>query len=117
MDYNTLLGVIGGLGIGTLVNSIASNIMAKKAKRNERLYEEKRTAYLGLLSAFHKAAVSPSDEASKEYALWQTQCTLFGSDKVAYYAQMIVDTNDSPGAERSKAFEGLLSAMKADLIK
>jgi hypothetical protein len=117
MDYNTLLGIIGGLGLGTLLNSVVSSLIAKKTKRNERLYEEKRTAYLGLLSALHKAAVKPSNESSKEYALWQTQCSLFGSDKVAYYAQMIVDTNDSPRPERDKAFKGLIEAMRSDLSK
>jgi hypothetical protein len=117
MDYNTLLGIIGGLGIGTLLNSVISNLMTKKAKQNERLYEEKKSAYLGLLTAFHKAAVKPSTEASKEYALWQTHCSLFGSDKVACYAQKIVDTNDGPRSERDKAFKGLIDAMRADLAK
>ena len=117
MDYNTLLGVIGGLGIGTLLNSIISNLMTKKAKQNELLYEEKKSAYLGLLTALHKAAVKPSTEASKEYALWQTHCSLFGSDKVTYYAQKIVDTNDSPRSERDIAFKGLIDAMRADLTR
>lgn len=117
MDYNTLLGIIGGLGIGILLNSVISNLMAKKAKQNERLYEEKKSAYLGLLTALHKAAVKPSAEASKEYALWQTHCTLFGSDKVAYYAQKIVDTNDGPRSERDMAFNKLIESMRNDLSK
>ncbi|KXU78577.1 hypothetical protein [Aeromonas enteropelogenes] len=117
MDYTLISGIVGGLGIGTLLNSIISNVIARSAKRTDRLYEEKRNAYLGLLDALHKAAVHPSDAASKEFALWQTRCNLFGSEEVSRYTQRIIDTNDGPRSERNDAFDGLLKAMKTDLAK
>ncbi|AIJ09268.1 hypothetical protein [Edwardsiella anguillarum] len=117
MDYNTLLGIIGGLGIGTILNSIMSNFLAKKTKQKERLYEEKKSAYLGLLSAIHKAAAMPSETTAKEYALWQTHCSLFGSPEVALFAQKMIDTNDGPSTKRHEAFDGLIQAMRSDLAK
>ncbi|MFM5335655.1 hypothetical protein ACET97_03830 [Aeromonas enteropelogenes] len=117
MDYTLISGIVGGLGIGTLLNSIISNVIARSAKRTDRLYEEKRNAYLGLLDALHKAAVHPSDATSKEFALWQTRCNLFGSEEVSRYTQRIIDTNDGPRSERNDAFDGLLKAMKTDLAK
>ncbi|HIA4050776.1 TPA: hypothetical protein ACWQB8_004728 [Escherichia coli] len=117
MDYNMILGIVGGLGIGTMLNSTITNLLNKKSKKEERLYEEKRKAYLGLLSSIHKSAVSPSDEASKEYALWQTHCSLFGSKQVTHYAQKIVDTNDGPREERNNAFNKLIESMRNDLSK
>jgi len=110
-----ILPLIAGLGIGSLLKSIADHFMARRATANDRWYQDKREAYLGLLSALHKAAIHPSDEHSKDYALWQTHCDLFGSANVSKYAQQIVDTNDSPIAERNDAFRNLIEAMKTDL--
>lgn len=100
-----------------MLNSIVSNLLIKNQKTQERIYEEKRNAYIGLLNALHKAAVAPSNETSKEYALWQTQCVLFGEKEVSHYAQLIVDTNDGPQQKRNEAFNNLISAMRKDLRK
>lgn len=117
MDYTLISGIVGGLGFGTLINTAYSDWRTRAAKRTDRLYEEKRNAYLGLLDALHKAAVEPSDAASKAFALWQTRCNLFGSEEVSLYAQRIIDTNNGPRSERNEAFNGLLKAMKTDLAK
>ena len=112
---NWFLPMIAGLGIGSLLNSIALHFMTRRASARDRWYQEKREAYLGLLNSLHEAAVRPSDESSKAYALWQTRCELFGSKDVSKYAQEIVDTNDSPRTERNAAFRNLIEAMKNDL--
>ena len=67
------------------------------------------------LNALHEAAVHPTDEHSKNYALWQTRCELFGSMDVAKFARQIVDTNDSPRVERNEVFRNLIDAMRRDL--
>jgi hypothetical protein len=113
MDW--ILPLIAGLGIGSLLKSVADHFMTRRATSSDRWYEEKREAYLGLLTALHQAAVSASDKASKDYALWQTRCDLFGSKDVSKYAQRIVDTNDSSREERNEAFRNLIEAMKSDL--
>lgn len=110
-----ILGLIGGLGIGTLVTSIATHFMGRSAAASDRWYQERREAYLGLLSALHDAAVRPSDEHAKAYALWQTRCQLFGSPDVSKYAQRLVDTNDGPREERGEAMRSLIDAMRTDL--
>jgi len=110
-----ILPLIAGLGIGSLLKSIADHFMIRRASAHDRWYQEKREAYLGLLKSLHDAAVNPSDENSKTFALWQTRCELFGSKDVAKYAQAIVDTNDGPRERRNEAFKNLLEAMKADL--
>ncbi len=110
-----ILPLIAGLGIGSLLTSIANHFMMRRASVNDRLYQEKRTAYLGLLDALHNAAVQPSDENSKAYALWQTRCALFGSTEVMAAAQEMVDTNDAQMEKRNVAFHKLLRAMRVDL--
>ncbi|MBB4569046.1 hypothetical protein [Rhizobium leucaenae] len=113
MDW--VLPLIGGLGIGSLLKSVIDNFNSRRAVMKDRLYQEKREAYLGLLGALHKAAVQPSDENSKDFALWQTRCQLFGSPDAARFAQAIVETNDRPRSERESAFSGLIESMRDDL--
>lgn len=113
MEISVITALIGGLGIGTLLNSFFNAYNDKKKQQSNRLYEEKRNAYIGLLEALHDAAVNPSNAASKKYALWQTRCSLFGAKDVISFAQKMVDTNDM--TERDKAFNGLLESMRKDL--
>ncbi|MCB5278871.1 MAG: hypothetical protein LHW59_05055 [Candidatus Cloacimonetes bacterium] len=115
MSYLSLLiTLIGGIGIGSVIQVVIANRARKKELFENRTYKEMRNSYIGLLNSLHNAAVNPSDKSSKEYALWQTRVELFGSSKVSKYVQDIIDTN--PGSqERNVAFNSLISSMRADL--
>lgn len=89
--------------------------MDRKHKWEERFYEQKKSAYLGLLEAWRDASVHPSKSASNNYALYQVQCELFGSDDVAKYSRELIETNDGPREDRDRAVAGLIEAMKVDL--
>ena len=117
MEINTVTALLGGLGLGSLLNSLVTHFTTQKSKKEQRRYEEKKAAYLGLFTSLHDAAVSPSDENSKAYALWQAKCQIFGSNEVAKFAQEIIDTNDGPRDLRHVAFEKLLEAIRQDLDK
>lgn len=112
-----ILPLIGGLGIGSLLTSIVSYYLNKRVSFEARNYQEKREAYLGLLGALHKAAVSPSDLNSKDFALWQTRVNLFGSLQVSNAVEGIIATNDGPRSEREKFFKILIDEMRLDLSK
>lgn len=111
----SLILLLGGLGIGSLLTIIAQYYLNRKQQLQTQLYEDKRNAYINLLGSLHSAAVEPSDKNSKEFALWQTHCQLFGSIDVAKYAQNMVDTNDGPRELRDIAFKSLVEAMRNDL--
>ncbi|MBK7845657.1 MAG: hypothetical protein IPJ71_18585 [Bdellovibrionales bacterium] len=113
MDW--ILPLVGGLGIGSMLTRLIEHFLVKSMSKQNRFYQEKREAYLGLLSALHAAAVSPSNENSKNYALWQTRVELFGAAEVAKSAQGIVDTNDGPRETRDLHFKNLVQEMKKDL--
>jgi hypothetical protein len=117
VDTDWFLPLIAGLGLGSVIKSIADHFMSRRASEHDRWYQEKREAYTGLLNALHDAAVKPSDANAKAFALWQTRCELFGSPEVAKFAQQIVDTNEGPRAARDAAYRGLIEAMKTDLRK
>ncbi|QGP49941.1 hypothetical protein PsalN5692_01396 [Piscirickettsia salmonis] len=62
MEVNTILAIFGGLGVGSLLNTLITHFTNQKSKKEERRYEEKKTAYVGLLTSIHDAAISASDE-------------------------------------------------------
>lgn len=114
MEWGTLLGVFG---IGAIFKTILDAVLSTKKEKAALQYKEKREAYLGLLDALHKAAVSPSDENSKAFALWQTRVSIFGSQEASNAVQGIVDTNDGPRESRNVHFDNLLKAIKEDLAR
>ena len=110
-----VLTLIGGLGIGSLLTSLITHVITRRATTTDRWYQEKREAYLGLLTSLREAAVCPSNENAKTYALWQMRCDLFGSPAVSKYAQRMIDTTNEPREERADALRNLIEAMKLDL--
>ena len=114
MEWGTLLGVFG---IGAIFKTVIDAFLSSKKDKASLQYKEKREAYLGLLDALHKAAIAPSDENSKAFALWQTRVSIFGSLDASQAVQGIIDTNDGPRDERNKHYSNLLKAIKEDLNK
>ncbi|EHL32313.1 hypothetical protein [Legionella drancourtii] len=117
METNTILALLGGMGVGSLINNMITHYTNQKSKQKERRYEEKKAAYIGLLTSLHDAALNPSEKTAKSYALWQAKCQIFGSEKVTRFTQAIVDTNDGPKKDRETAFNLLLTAIQQDLDK
>jgi len=114
-NLDWLLPLVGGLGIGAIFKSIVDYLLSKNATKKKAQYTEMREAYLGLLNALHKAAVEPSNQNSKEFALWQTKVQLFGSEAVAKSVQGIIDTNDGPRSKRDAFFNEMVAEMRKDL--
>lgn len=116
MDLASIMGgILGGIGIGSIVQNYLNHLLNRKSDIAKRLYQEKREAYLGALDALHLAAVSPSDKNSKNFALWQTRIQLFGNENVAEAVQGIIDTNGGPIDRRTEFFQNMIVEMKRDL--
>ncbi|MFZ6846207.1 hypothetical protein [Undibacterium sp. RuTC16W] len=113
MDW--ILPLIGGLGLGAVIKSIIDFFLNKNTARQKIRYTEMRDAYLGLLDALHKAAIEPSDKASKDFALWHIRVQLFGSENVSNAVQGMIDTNSSPKDERDHFYKKMISEMTKDL--
>jgi hypothetical protein len=109
-----LLAGLGGLGIGSVLATIANHFMSRRASVNDRWYQEKREAYLGLLNA-----LEPGGDDARGYRLWNARCALFGSSEVLKYAKEVDETPYSADAERNAArkaaFQNMLGAMRDDL--
>jgi hypothetical protein len=109
-----IIPLLTAFGLGSIVTAFVQYWLGNKSKEDERRFREKQAAYVGLLEAYHRAAVEGTDEASKLFAYWQMRCDLVGSKDVRIAIQKIVDTNDDREG-RTKADNELKIAMRADL--
>ena len=111
MDW---IALIAAAGIGSMLTTFVQSWLSDKRANAERFYQERRTAYLGLLDALRQVAVESTDEAQKNFAYWQLRCQVFGPLEVQQTLQEIVRTNDDP-AGRSKAIDAFIRSIRNDL--
>lgn len=109
-----LIPLLTAFGLGSIVTALIQSWLALRSKRDDRRFQEKQTAYLGLLEAYHRAAVEGTDETSKAFAYWQMRCELVGAEAVRDAIRRIVETNDDRPA-RERADHDMKKAMRADL--
>lgn len=109
-----LISLITAFGLGSVVTTFIQSWLSLKAAHGERSFREKQAAYVGLLEAYHRAAVEGTDEAAKYFAYWQMRCDLVGSVKVRNAIRRVVETNDDR-FERNQAHDILKDALREDL--
>lgn len=109
-----LVPLLTAFGLGSIVTALIQAWLARNSMKDERSFREKQAAYVGLLEAYHRAAVEGTDEAAKHFAYWQMRCELVGSSAVRDAIGRIVETNDDR-AGRDKAHNDMNEAMRADL--
>ncbi|MEP2716503.1 hypothetical protein [Pseudophaeobacter sp.] len=91
--------------------------MSSRAKNTERSFQERKEAYVGLLEAYHQAAIAHTgnqEAAAKNFAYWQLRCEIVGPRAVRDAIKEIVLTNDDR-KKRSLAHEELKSSTRRDL--
>lgn len=109
-----ILSLITAFGLGSIVTALIQSWLARKSMKDERSFREKQAAYVGLLEAYHRAAVEGTDETSKAFAYWQMRCELVATADVRDAIRRIVATNDDR-AGRERADNDMKEAMRADL--
>ncbi|MFA5988427.1 MAG: hypothetical protein WC803_02330 [Sphingomonas sp.] len=114
MDMSQFVSLTTAFGLGSIVTALIQSWLSRRTIKDERSFKEKQAAYVGLLEAYHRAAVEGTDEAAKHFAYWQMRCELVGSSYVRDAIRRIVETNKDP-AGRKKADEDMKAAMRADL--
>ncbi len=111
---NDWLALLGAFGLGSIFTSLVQSWLSSKRALKQRSFDERKEAYVGLLEAYHRAAVEGSDESSKNFAYWQMRCEIVAPENVRQAIQEIIDSNiDRKG--RSRAHENLKTSMRRDL--
>jgi hypothetical protein len=114
MSGDAVIGLIGAFGLGSFVTNLAQNILTRRQRIHDRNFEEKKAAYVGLLEAYHLAAIERTEVAGKHFAYWQVRCDLVAPAAVREATAQIVATNDNREG-RIKAQNRLIKAMRVDL--
>lgn len=109
---NTLVA----FGLGSILTAVVQYFFSEKSKRKTLLFQEKKEAFVGLLEAYHAAAVEPSEKASKNFAYWQIRCELICSRESKAAIEEIVNSNDNP-EWRMTAHKRLKECLSKDLRK
>jgi hypothetical protein len=105
---------ISAFGFGAVVTAIIQAWLTRRIEVSKRDFQEKKECYVGLLEAYHRAAIEKSDEASKNFAYWQMRCELVSPKEVRQAIQAIIDTNENPQA-RNIAHENLKKQLRIDI--
>lgn len=114
MNINDLIPLLTAFGLGSIVSVLIQTWLQRRGKIDDRNFSEKKEACIGLLEAYHKAAVEPSEAASKNFAYWQMRCELVAPEKVRLAIEDTVSTSDDVG-KRYVAHSKLKSALRRDL--
>ena len=109
-----VLPLLTAFGLGSIATALVQSWLSQRSKRDDRSFREKQAAYVGLLEAYHRAAVEGTEEAGKHFAYWQMRCELVAPATVRDSIRRIVQTNDDR-AGRERADRDMREAMRADL--
>lgn len=108
------LSILTAFGVGSIVTALIQAWLSQRSKKDERSFCDKRAAYIGLLEAYHRAAVEGIDDAAKNFAYWQIRCEVVAPEYVREAIKRIIETNEDRIA-RSEAHEALKAALRRDL--
>lgn len=114
LETTTILSLFAAFGLGSMLTAALQAFLADKTRSKERRFEERKSAYIGLLEAYHRAAVENTELAAKNFAYWQMRCELVAPAEVRLAISKIVETNDNPEA-RHIAHENLKNTLRASL--
>jgi len=112
MDYIELISAagIGGI-VGSLLTTIIQAWLQNKQLHADRVFQEKKEAYIGLLEAY-KVATQKGYDNEKEFAYWSVRCELVASAEII---ALIETMKTSDYVIQDKAFKGLKTALRKDL--
>ncbi|MBL7237463.1 MAG: hypothetical protein JJK57_12960 [Komagataeibacter hansenii] len=111
---SNFVALLTAFGLGSIVSALIQARVTYSTKEDDRKFDEKQKAFIGLLEAFHKAASEGNDDKTKSFWYWQIRCDLVASKPVRDAISRIVETNDDLD-ERIKAVQNLKNAMRKDL--
>ena len=112
MDLSSFGILLGGLGIGSLLTSFLQARWERSREREQRLFQEKRDAYINCLTIGSLSQTMPHDEALWQRTAAYERIMLCGNPEVIKH--MLIVQKLPPGSSR-KPLEDMIAAMRKDL--
>ena len=115
MDW---LQLISAAGLGAIISTFIQSWLAERTATKQRQFQEKKDAYVGMLSAIHKSEIEQTKEASLYAGHWINICEIVGSKSVRNCLQRHMESNPVNGKvhpDRPQVMSDLKKAMRKDL--
>lgn len=114
IDLSTIISFITGLGVGSVIAAFVQHKLSRRAKKEDSLFDERKSAFDSLLCAYAALAEGWSDSKAKNFALCEARVQLVGStDTVVALSNLKSSEAGSP--QRELAHKKLIEAMRSDL--
>ena len=116
--YMEILQLIFAGGLGAIIATVIQSFWASKTAKEQRIYQEKKDAYVGVLNAMHRSEIEKTEEASLYAGHCIAICEIVGNKEVRDYLQQFIDTNPINGnvhPDRPEVNKNLTRAMRKDL--
>lgn len=110
----TVLAIIGGLGIGSLLTQVVQHFLLRKSKQEDSRTEKLEQAFASLLTAYTDVIRnSNSQDHQLTFAMWEARIQLIASNKVIDAIEALKNT--APYSEaRMAALSSMLAVMRED---
>ena len=108
------LTLIGGFGIGTIVTTIVQHFLKRKSYKDDRIYQERKEVFIGILQTIEDLQNNFSKEKSSRLGYWIARSKLVATNSVNKELAILVQTK-AVSQERDTSMENLLLLMKKDL--
>lgn len=115
MDW---LQLISAAGLGAIISTVIQSWLAARTATKQRHFQEKKDAYVGMLSAIHKSEIEQTKEASLYAGYWINICEIVGSKSVRDCLKRHLKSNPVNGKvhpDRPQVMSDLIEAMRKDL--
>jgi hypothetical protein len=115
VDLDTVITLLGAAGFGSLLTVLVRYWTTRRASYSDRLFSERKEAYLGLLESWVRQENEDFSEPSfRDVGHWHLRCELVASSEV--FACLDEWKSSIPGSKaRRDATDALKAAMRKDL--
>ena len=113
-----LSSLISGIGVGAILSAAIQSWFSFKRENRQRIFQEKKDAYLGFLNAMYVAEISSSEENQLKGGYWMNVIKIVGSKKVNDLLKQHLATNPVNGdihPDRPRVLSDLYKEMRVDL--
>ncbi|MCO6440775.1 MAG: hypothetical protein J5I81_06735 [Nitrococcus mobilis] len=114
LDTGQVVVFLGGLGVGSILTAVVQHWLARRGKKDDTRFTERKTAFDGLLASYAALAEGWSDQKAKQFALWEAKVQLVASPATVDALKRL-KASDPGTSARTKAHDDLMAAMRVDL--
>ncbi|MDD3183039.1 MAG: hypothetical protein PHD48_09590, partial [Alphaproteobacteria bacterium] len=110
-----IISLVSAAGIGAILATIIHAWLTERKEIRQRIFQEKKEAYLGFLNAMYVAEITPSEENQRKGGYWVNVCRIVASKEVNDLLEKHLATNPIDGhihPDRPAVLKELYAAMR-----